>query len=54
MHGYGREKGEENTQVFEVLIRHNRDYLAENRSNKKNGIQNPEKIGKNLENHTIS
>ena len=58
MHGYGREKGEENTEskkkVFEVLIRHNRDCFVENRSKNKNGIQNLEKIGKNLENHTNS
>ena len=36
--------------VFEVLIRHNRDCFVENRSKNKNGIQNLEKIGKNLEN----
>ena len=40
--------------VFEVLIRHNRDCFVENRSKNKNGIQNLEKIGKNLENHTNS
>ena len=58
VHGYGREKGEENTEskkkVFEVLIRHNRDCFVENRVKNKNGIQNLEKIGKNPENETNS
>ena len=43
MHGYGREKGEENTEskkkkVFEVLIRHNRDCFVENRSKNKKTV----------------